>query len=333
MDYDPTELIKCFVLYRNTSFEKLKVSEHGFGKVAETSNFDIKVYNKSLQYNLPQHLLRFEVKVKKMVFLKRYGIENLTFSDLAKQEIYPLFKKMLLDIFDKILLYNPDITSDKFTNNQDRELFLFAINPDNWQNLDHRRKSEKLKRFEQLAGSGEIKEIFKTKISDKWEMLTRPDKITTYLDISKPDKITTFYSLQERLQINDTGQNHLTINGYNVLLCKVTGLRIHDQQPSTTNLTEKGIKWYYENEPEIYKQKLESLLTKRWFSRHRSEEMEAYFEEIYHQIRSRLSTPRSNLKLGLKRLENKGPKLFPTVELLSPEKLRIIGGDMAFNQI
>jgi len=323
MDYDPTRLIKCFVIHGNKSFEILKVEGKGYGKISEKDQFTIKVYNKSLQNSLPFHLLRFEIKVKRMKFLERYGINDLTLSDLTRPEIYPKFKTMLLDLLSGIVIYNPDIDPDKLTNLNDRELLKYGKFADYWTTFDRRRKNEKLIRFKGLAGTNEIIENLKCKISDKWERLTIPDKITTFENEIEPDKITTLRNKQYKPENDKTGQNHTTIKGDIVRTCIVTKLPIHNQR-TETNLTSKGVRWYFENEPETYKNKLEIFLTSKWLTRHFNESMEVYFSEIYHQIRNKKLNPKNNTFRDYQNLENKGLKLFPTIDLLPPEKLRLI---------
>lgn len=324
IDEDPTKLIDRFVIYRNTSFEKMKVTGKGYGKVAETENFNIKVYNKSLQYSLPFHLLRFEVKVKIMRYLEKYGIAGLTLADLIKPDIYPKFKTMLLDLLSGILIYNPDIDPDKATNTNDRELLKLGQFADYWQRLDRRRKKEKLFRFTELAGTDEIKEILKCKISDKWELLSNPDKYTTFENTIEPDKYTTFENQHNSFETDKIGQIHPTINSEYVRTCIITCLPICNQRPGTKYLSPKSIKWYYENEPETYEKQLKSLLTDKWLRLNFGNPIQAYFNEIYHQIRNRKLNPKNNFNRDYANLERKNPKLFPTIDLLPPEKLRLI---------
>ena len=312
LDADPTKLINCFVIYRNTSFEKMRTTGKGYGKVAETENFDIKVYNKSLQYGLPFHLLRFEVKVKKMRFLESFGIKGLTLADLKRPDIYPKFKTMLLNVLSGILIYNQDIDPDKTVNSNDRELLKLGQFADYWQRLDRRRKKEKLFRFTELTGMDEIKEILKCKISDKWELL------------SNPDKYTTFENEHNSFETDKIGQIHPTINSEYVRTCIITCLPICNQRPGTKYLSPKSIKWYYENEPETYEKQLKSLLTDKWLRLNFGNPIQAYFNEIYHQIRNRALNPKNNFNRDYANLERKNPKLFPTIDLLPPEKLRLI---------
>ncbi len=110
--------------------------------------------------------------------------------------------------------------------------------------------------------------------------------------------------------------------------CIVTGLQIHNQRPGTKYLSVKGVKWYYENEPETYKNKLEILLTQKWLKKHRGEPRENNFMEIAHQIRNSdrnpHNNPRNNTMKRLRNLESKGQKLFAMSEMVDPKKLELI---------
>jgi len=324
LDEDPTKLINCFVIYRNTPFEKMRVTGKGYGKVAETENFDLKVYNKSLQYGLPFHLLRYEVKVKIMRYLKGYGITGLTLADLTRPDIYPIFKTMLLDLLSGILIYNPDIDPDKTENTNDRDLLKLGKFAGYWQQLDHRRKNEKLIRFSELAGTDKIKDILKGKISDKWELLSNPDKYTTFNNTIEPDKYTTFENEQNSFENDKIGQIHPTINSVYVRTCIVTCLPIRNQRLGTKYISAKGVKWYCENEPETYEKRLKPLLSDKWLILHCGDPMKIYFDEIYHQIRNRSLDPKHNFKRDYANLERKGLKLFPTLDLLPPDMLRLL---------
>ncbi len=328
LDEDPTNLINRLVIYRNTSFEKMRVTGKGYGKVAQTENFDLKFYNKSLQNSLPFHLLRLEAKIKKMRFLEGYGIKGLTLANLTKPDIYPKFKTMLLDLLSGILIYNPGIDPVKTANTNDRELLKLGQFADYWQQLDRRRKNEKLIRFSELAGTDEIKENLKCLISDKWELLSNPDKYTTFEYETKPDKYTTFQNEPNSSGNDLSGQIHPTINSVNVRTCIVTCLPIRNQRPGTKYISPKGVRWYYDNDPETYEKRLKPLLTDKWLILHCGDPMKIYFEEIYHQIRNRSLDPKHNFKRDYENLERKGLKLFPTLDFLPPDKLRLLKNEL-----
>lgn len=329
LDYNPDQIINCLVLHGKERFKELLIKKNtkGNGRMSEKEQFTIKVYNKSLQYGLPFHLLRFEVKVKQMEFLKRFGIYGLTLADLTNPDIYPKFKTMLLDILSGIVFYSPDIDPDKLTNLNDRELLKLGRYPDYWRQYERSRKNAKtrdLRRFKELAGTNEIIENLKTKISDKWELLYNQDKLTTFQNSNIKDKITTFRKEQTKPTNDPKGQINTKIKGDIVRTCIVTGLTIHNQRPGTINLTVRDIRWYYKNEPETYKKKLETLLTEKWLIRHNGEPIENYFSEIYHMIRNKKLNPDNNYIKRFLNIENKGLKLFPTLQLMPPEKIELI---------
>jgi len=319
IDEDPTNLINRLVIYRNTSFEKMRVTGKGYGKVAETENFDLKFYNKSLQNSLPYHLLRLEAKIKKMRFLEGYGIKGLTLADLTRPDIYPIFKTMLLDLLSGILIYNPDIDPDRTDNTNDRELLMFGQFADYWQRLDRRRKNEKLIRFAKLAGTNKIKEILKCKISDKWEVLSNPDKYTTFENETEPDKYTTFENEPNSLENDKIGQIHPTINSVYVRTCIVTCLPFHNQRKGTKNFGPDSVKWYHENEPETYEKRLKPLLTDKWDN----ESFEVQCREIAHSIRNESNNPRHNASRDIKNLLC-DPVLFDLIPFIRPDKLKLL---------
>lgn len=315
MDYSPNKIIDCLVIHGKEQFKELPIKRNtkGNGRILDKDQYAIKIYNKSLQYGLPDHLLRFEIKVKKMKFLERYGIKGLTLLDLTNPAIYPKFKTMLLDILTDVIIYNPDIDPDKITTLKDRDILKEGRYSQYWQRLERRRKSETLKRFKELAGTTVIIENLKNKVSEKWDLL-----------YNTPDKLTTFSKEEIKQTTNANGQINPTIKGNIVHTCTVTGLTIYNQRIKAKYLSAKGVKWYFENDPETYKNKLEVLLTEKWITRNKEEPIEKYFNEIYHQIRNQALNPKNNTIRGYLKIENKGLKLFPTSELLPPDKRKHI---------
>jgi len=281
---DPTNLIKNFLLYRNKEFETLPVTGKGYGRKCELQQMTIKVYNKSLQYGLPFHLLRFEVKIERMQFLKQYGIDSLTMDDLRHPDVYPKLLKMLLDVFNRILLFNPELDMDSIHNSKDRELVMQGRFPEYWNELPRQRKAEQIKRFQELTGTNNLKKDLAQLISEKWNQLMFPDKLTTlqanqnvfnadklttfnieneniYSDKlttltvkeepTKPDKLTTFRKAQFIRSISKTGQINTTINGYS-RTCPVTKVDISMQKEGSRFLSITGLRSFKDNDPNQY---------------------------------------------------------------------------------
>ncbi len=320
---DPTEIIKGTIIYKHKSFEPLPVEGKGFGRVCRTSQFDIKIYNKSLQYNLSQHLLRFEIKVKRMELLapdrgkKKEQKFSLTLADLCKLETYNRLLNLLLSVLNDILFYDAN-TPDTTTNPKDHDLFIQGRYPEYWNIMPRSTKNRKIKRFKELTGGEKIKSELKKLIIEKWNELTT-------LQTTTPERINHF---AETANCDKTERINTTIQSQFVPQCIVTGLQIYNQRKGTKYLSDKSIQWYYENEPETYKNELEILLTQKWLNKHRSEPMKNYFAEIYHQIRNRdrnpKNNPRNNTKKSYINIARKGFKLWPMAEMVKKEKLELV---------
>ena len=321
-DIDPNKLIDCFICYKNIPFEHLKVKNKGYGRICSTQQFDIKVYNKSLQNDLEYHLLRFEVKVKRMRFLERYGIKSLTIADLTKLNIYTNLKTMILDVFNGILMYNPEITRENFKNQKDRELFIEGRSAKYWQTLERTKRHRQIKRFAELAESDKIKKELYKLISEKCNELTT---CTNDATSSKLQQNNRFY---ESVKNEDLQQNNLSINCYNVVQCPVTGLTFKNQKKNSINLSPQSVKWYFENEPKTYRNILLPFLTKKWLIKNAASPNEIYFTEIAHQIRNKKqnpkNNPRNNTKNSFNKIELKGLKLWQTIDLIDPGKKKYL---------
>lgn len=95
------KLFLAFIL-----FYKDKAPEFRYGKnyvQFELDEFFIKIYNKSGQYGISNHVLRFEIKVRKMRAIKGLAIK--TFADIThdKQKV---ILKFLLEKFDEVMYYD-----------------------------------------------------------------------------------------------------------------------------------------------------------------------------------------------------------------------------------
>ena len=266
---DPLNLIKNFLRYRHKEFESMQVNGAGYGRQCQMEQFAIKVYNKSMQYGLPINLLRVEVKVTRMEFLKQYGIHCLTMNDLKNPDVYPKLLRMLLDVFNRILLFNPDINLDSIQNPKDRELVLQGRFPEYWKELPRQRKCEKIRRFTELTGTNNLKKELAQLISDKWNILLNPDILTTFkteddqlgsdklttfnveLNHADSDKLTTFRNLRTNQPSKKTGQINTTINGYS-RTCPITKADISMQKGNSHLLSNTGLMWLKQNEPAKY---------------------------------------------------------------------------------
>lgn len=144
VDVDPTEIIKSLIMYRHHHFVPMPISGKGYGRVCKLQNFDIKIYNKSLQNGLDNHLLRIELKVKKMKFFKPFGIEQIALADLT-------FGNRLLSIccpvwtvWNEVVLRNPNLLPK---GEKEAKLYYGISDANHWLDMDGRKKNRELIKF------------------------------------------------------------------------------------------------------------------------------------------------------------------------------------------
>jgi hypothetical protein len=95
------------------------------------AQYIIKVYDKSLQFDLPNNVLRFEVKVLTMQFLRKKGVEVRYFADLLNLNIYEPLSKILIETFEGILFRDNSI-DENLIEKKDEKTYLRGINKEEW---------------------------------------------------------------------------------------------------------------------------------------------------------------------------------------------------------
>lgn len=98
------------------------------------TEYEIKIYNKSLQYKLPKNILRIEVKYTSKKQLNKLGIYNL--SDLKKSENINALMQDFLRKYDKLLIvdaYNGNNQMSK----RERDFMTHCTHPNYWIELSH----------------------------------------------------------------------------------------------------------------------------------------------------------------------------------------------------
>lgn len=96
----------------------------------------IKFYDKGSQYKLSRNILRFEIRTKRMAFIKSTGIKTL--SDLADISKLRKLVPLLLKAFDNILIYDKAVESNLSA--EDLTIYLHGINENYWVQLKPKRR-------------------------------------------------------------------------------------------------------------------------------------------------------------------------------------------------
>jgi hypothetical protein len=103
--------------------------------------------------------------------------------------------------------------------------------------------------------------------------------------------------------------------------CPVTGLDISMQPKNSKFLSYTGVRWYYNNDYDTYREMLAPLLRKRW----KYKSLKDQFREIAHIVRNRDSNPRNNIRRVLARILSDKNTLFNNVLLIDKKKLKKAG--------
>ncbi len=293
---DVKSLIDGLYFYKKTAF-KVGAFPY-FKKTNATSYKQIKAYAKGLQFlEFPQHginpnTFRFEVKSKQAKNIEKYGIWNA--DDLTKLDIYKTLTQILVDEWENVLLINqtPDFRNLKpdevqFIRNGNKIDFWDDLKDDSNRNKFNRHK-EKYYRF--LKGKNNLHHLIKLQIIDKLNSYQSGANSTQGNPINTRKEVLAQTHLQLiNLEYASPNENNR--------VCLVTGLDISMQRKGSKFLYRNGLKYYNENEPEIYKDLEKRFLTEK--QRGKNLDRQIYF--IAHNIRNTKTNKEHNQKQFEKR--------------------------------
>ena len=127
------ELFKSIICYKETPFQKFN-KKGTKGIECERPKFLIKIYDKGFPYDLTSNLLRFEIKVIKMQFLKQKNVKIQTLHDLLNINELNKLKTILADVWNDILFYDYSINETDL-NARERLILSNGRNPKYWENM------------------------------------------------------------------------------------------------------------------------------------------------------------------------------------------------------
>src|SRR5690606_582548 len=114
------------------------------GRYAKHAQYSVKIYDKGLQNNLPEPLLRIELRFVKMQPLNKIGIA--TIADIAKIEHAPTLLKLLCRAWIEVLVNEPEINIDTLNlTATERKLITMGRYRDYWKEL-HKNNPENFKK-------------------------------------------------------------------------------------------------------------------------------------------------------------------------------------------
>lgn len=178
VDHSPSTIITNNVV----AWDKYPVSRNmtysGRGRYYEwrQSQFHVKIYDKSDQYNLINKVMRFEKKVIKSEYINKMGLCYL--SDINKIEILKILTTDLLHTYDKLIFidkFDPSVLNQK-----DKLVWSKLINPKYWEHYSKgaqsalmRKRHQRLKeRFNAIVDQHQLegtKQLYRRRMESKIE--------------------------------------------------------------------------------------------------------------------------------------------------------------------
>lgn len=169
------------ISYRGNPFKQYDPDNDGttIGYYCPLEHIEVKLYDKSLQFNLPSYLMQFEDRFCKMQRLKNsVGIEFL--SDLKDHSKVQKLLHILLQTWDDILLFDNSVEiNNPLLNSRQREMIMFGDNPKYWEKLKSKNSSStytnRISEFRSLSThfGNNYHQNIRGLIVAEWEMLLK----------------------------------------------------------------------------------------------------------------------------------------------------------------
>lgn len=141
--------VKSLLVHRMKIFKYYSIANSEY-KQAIHSNYYIKAYSKTMQYNLSDEVFRFEIKYRKMMKLKEISIN--TVNDLKNRWKLKLALDLLYKEWESVLLYDPTINESNLSNYHKNVKIWQWKSAERWVNdLGKNQRSRELKKLEEVA--------------------------------------------------------------------------------------------------------------------------------------------------------------------------------------
>jgi hypothetical protein len=194
--HEPNKILNSIISKNGVSPEIRNYLNKGYLKRFNYSQYQVKIYDKSLQYCLDRYLVRFEIKVLKMQFLQTKGIFLNTLEDLTKIETLEKLREIISIQFNSIQFHDYRINMKEISNNRDRETLMMLLQANYLETYKaiHTKKAfyNRIERLENLVtkyAPDNLKNEILHQILNKWDQLNS----TTILPPLHDDKVLRIY--------------------------------------------------------------------------------------------------------------------------------------------
>lgn len=178
LPYSVDKFLKSIICMPDKEFVRINVDKPSMGRVCRRSEYEVKIYDKSMQANIPaSNILRIELKVKKMRFVAKYGIKTL--ADLLQADKLLVLGKVLMATMWDVVFYEYGFLPPQLTSRERKKLEEYT-NPHRWRNAtkDQRYKLKKsMRKFLLLHGGNGLIASALLEVHNKWLKLVECPQI------------------------------------------------------------------------------------------------------------------------------------------------------------
>jgi hypothetical protein len=142
-------IISC----KNKEYDKRTFDGGGHLLKLKFQQYELKIYDKGKQFALEENILRIEIKVRRMEYLKSKGVKISNYTDLLDSSNLKKLSQLLTQIFHNLLIYDDSISISSL-NERDRVVLQDGRNPKYWGQYQRRNpenNKKKRKRFKELV--------------------------------------------------------------------------------------------------------------------------------------------------------------------------------------
>ena len=144
--FAPFDFLKGVLYHRNDYSPTIK---HGGNYIQfEHAQYYIKLYNKGRQYELPNEVIRVEIKVMKMQKLIEAGINISTLADINESTLKQAFD-LLYNEFNEVIYYDYSLKTDGLTEAKQRKVLEYQ-NKTFWEGLTKKKRYREKDRLSTL---------------------------------------------------------------------------------------------------------------------------------------------------------------------------------------
>ncbi len=191
--FNPYEFCRGLIAFKDESFSKFKTEgkqKIQIGFECCKNQYTVKVYDKGKQYFKSENILRYEVRVSKMEFLKSTGVYFL--SDLTNPDYLNRLGEKLDEIFSELIICDKVKTSE--LSKTDLKIYTQCKNPKEWESFTPKQRCERKKQFNEIIdrfGETHWKETTAKLINEKWRMLLSRNSKSGYdlTDLKKSERV------------------------------------------------------------------------------------------------------------------------------------------------